>query len=359
MVVSKIEATLGEVRRKLAKGGKPNEQNTKASLVEPVLRALGWDTEDPDEVDQEYSISEVRCEVDYALRRGPKPSLLIEAKQLGTDLDDHKILKQIMIYARAAGVQWIILTDGNEYRIYNQRADGGADQMLFRKMSVKDGTPLLAETLGLFSKETVQLNAAQWIWIEEQTNHKVRTALEAMLSGRGDPALAARISERTGLNLNLVKQSLQRCKAQFSFAPPIVQSADRGVRVGGTSSQGKDGRSSRKPDDAVKQLLATGRLRAPVELTKAYKGQKLAARIETDGSVTLGGHSHASINRAAQAAMMSIAGEGAKGKRPAVDAWMFWEYKAPDGTRKKLDDAWRSFVNATPGTSASHSPTVS
>ena len=30
------------------------EQNTKASLIEPVLEALGWDVRDPDEVFREF-----------------------------------------------------------------------------------------------------------------------------------------------------------------------------------------------------------------------------------------------------------------------------------------------------------------
>jgi len=38
-------AKVAERVRKATKG-KLNEQNTKASMIEPVLRALGWDTED-------------------------------------------------------------------------------------------------------------------------------------------------------------------------------------------------------------------------------------------------------------------------------------------------------------------------
>lgn len=42
-----LAATLKEVRRRIEQGAKRrlNEQNTKATLIEPVMRALGWDVE--------------------------------------------------------------------------------------------------------------------------------------------------------------------------------------------------------------------------------------------------------------------------------------------------------------------------
>ena len=38
-----------------AQGERLNEQDTKATLIEPVLRALGWKVEDVDEVRREYT----------------------------------------------------------------------------------------------------------------------------------------------------------------------------------------------------------------------------------------------------------------------------------------------------------------
>ena len=34
-----------------------NEQNTKAALIDPVLRALGWDVEDIEEVHREFEMT--------------------------------------------------------------------------------------------------------------------------------------------------------------------------------------------------------------------------------------------------------------------------------------------------------------
>jgi predicted type IV restriction endonuclease len=44
-----------------------NEQDTKATLVQPVLRSLGWDVEDLEDVQREYKIRKQDKPVDFAL----------------------------------------------------------------------------------------------------------------------------------------------------------------------------------------------------------------------------------------------------------------------------------------------------
>jgi len=62
------------------------EQNTKASLVEPLFEALGWDIRDLDEVQREFKATPRDKPVDYALKLLRKPRLFIEAKGLGETL---------------------------------------------------------------------------------------------------------------------------------------------------------------------------------------------------------------------------------------------------------------------------------
>lgn len=59
-------ARIADRVRKSAKS-RLNEQNTKASLIEPVLRLLGWDTEDIDEVVREFRSKPKDTPVDYGL----------------------------------------------------------------------------------------------------------------------------------------------------------------------------------------------------------------------------------------------------------------------------------------------------
>lgn len=107
------------------------EQNTKASLIEPILEALGWDTRDPDEVHREFRPTSKDSPVDYSLKLLREMKLLVEAKGLGEDLTDRKWVGQILGYAAVAGVEWRVLTDGDVYRFYNVTAAVDADEKLF------------------------------------------------------------------------------------------------------------------------------------------------------------------------------------------------------------------------------------
>ena len=92
-----------------------NEATTRYSLIDPVLRELGWDTEDPRVVIPEYSSNVGRA--DYALfHESDKPAMIIEAKKLGEPLDD--AAEQGINYCVRAGIEHFIATDGNKWRIY-------------------------------------------------------------------------------------------------------------------------------------------------------------------------------------------------------------------------------------------------
>ncbi len=93
-----LTQTLVAVRRRIvrAKTAGLNEENTKATLIDPILRALGWDVEDIDEVAREYRVKSRDKPVDFALFVSCDLRLLIEAKALGENLDDRRWANQIM-----------------------------------------------------------------------------------------------------------------------------------------------------------------------------------------------------------------------------------------------------------------------
>ncbi|MCS7212789.1 MAG: hypothetical protein NZ927_00980 [Candidatus Calescibacterium sp.] len=62
-----------------------NEMLTRYVLIDPVLRALGWDTEESNKVVPEINVFQGRP--DYSLICDQKILVMIEAKALGTDID--------------------------------------------------------------------------------------------------------------------------------------------------------------------------------------------------------------------------------------------------------------------------------
>ena len=93
-----------------------NETATRQVLIDPLLLALGWDVSDPNQVELEYPIKKKKA--DYVLMSNDEPDAVIEAKSLGTQLDDETIMQAIN-YANMAGIQYMVITNGDDWVMYD------------------------------------------------------------------------------------------------------------------------------------------------------------------------------------------------------------------------------------------------
>lgn len=95
-----------------------NETRTRMALIDPLLRALGWDAEDPEQVVPEYESGSGKSgeRADYALMGEGKPKAVIEAKKLGESLANHR--GQMVNYANMAGIPYAGLTNGDTWEFY-------------------------------------------------------------------------------------------------------------------------------------------------------------------------------------------------------------------------------------------------
>ena len=94
-----------------------SEWQTRYALIDPLLRALGWDTADPTMVVPEDGSGNGRA--DYLLQADGKPCMVIEAKRLGASLSDAQ--RQALDYAMDASRQarYFTATNGKEWMIYD------------------------------------------------------------------------------------------------------------------------------------------------------------------------------------------------------------------------------------------------
>ena len=120
MALDDLYELVGELERRIADEGaalRQSEALTRYALVDPLLRALGWDTADAKSVAPEYrSAAGV---ADYALfsDSGQPPAVIIEAKKLGEPLDD-RVALQSLNYCNLVGTPYFALTDGKTWKIY-------------------------------------------------------------------------------------------------------------------------------------------------------------------------------------------------------------------------------------------------
>ena len=96
-----------------------SENQTRVILIDPVLNALGWETNNPNSVRQEYGMNNGKA--DYALIHPEtgKPFAIIEAKKLGDErLEKH--IPQIGHYAGdgSHAIKYGVITNGNVWRVF-------------------------------------------------------------------------------------------------------------------------------------------------------------------------------------------------------------------------------------------------
>lgn len=115
-----------------------NEMTTRYSLIDPVLRGLGWDTEDPNMVVPEYSSSRGRA--DYALFNGnDRPTVIIEAKKIGESLES--AAEQGINYCVSEGIPYFAVTNGDMWRVYDTHKMAPIHEKLIREFSISRMKP--------------------------------------------------------------------------------------------------------------------------------------------------------------------------------------------------------------------------
>jgi predicted type IV restriction endonuclease len=100
----------------IAKDRDVNESDTVSILNDILGEVFGYDKYL--EITSEFAIRGTYC--DLAIKIGEKIEFLIEAKAIGIDLKEQHV-KQAIDYGANHGVQWVILTNGIEWRIYRIR----------------------------------------------------------------------------------------------------------------------------------------------------------------------------------------------------------------------------------------------
>jgi hypothetical protein len=96
---------------------KQNEMLTRYVLVDPILCALGWDTENPDQVEPEFQTEVGRP--DYILRWN-NICIGVEAKKLGASdkIFDEAYRKALPLW-QSLGIRYYVITDGDRWILWD------------------------------------------------------------------------------------------------------------------------------------------------------------------------------------------------------------------------------------------------
>ena len=136
------------------------EVHIRYAIVDPIIRALGWNTEDPKECHPEYPrwYGGKHGKVDYALftvrsvkemvEDNPPPRHIIEAKALKVDLDRHR--SQLSRYMGASPKMTMgvaVLTNGRKWRLYDASKTGRLAEKFICEVDIKESPTKDSATL--------------------------------------------------------------------------------------------------------------------------------------------------------------------------------------------------------------------
>ena len=169
-----------------------NETETRSWTIDPLLIASGYL---PREITPELKDQGHRYP-DYTILPSTSHSWYLEAKAWNVSLEDKQVI-QALDYANHNGKRWVVLSNGQCWRLYDNSIQDVAAQKLVTEASLKD-TELILGFLVAIGKESV-LNDSISIFAQEkiaerqvrERDAKVNSFLSSQLRDEGSPVVIA------------------------------------------------------------------------------------------------------------------------------------------------------------------------
>lgn len=167
-VIERIKENLGKIQKivEQAKNRDINEADTVLIVTDILTMLFGYDKYT--EITREYAIKSTYC--DLAVKLDGTIKFLIEVKAIGITLAE-KHYQQALDYGANNGTEWIILTNGINWKIYKVRFEKPLKTDFvceFNIMELKYKNQNDIDKLFILCKEGIKKNA-----IDEFTQHKM------------------------------------------------------------------------------------------------------------------------------------------------------------------------------------------
>lgn len=157
---------------------KINEAQTKEWLIKPFFECLGWDFSNPADVVPEDDDNSGK-RPDYGFYIDGEIRFFVEAKPLGFNIDDPKVISEKLNYCNNANVPFLIITNGDDYRIYYNALKGANIEKLLTSFSLFDSYE--EEVVNKISKESMKNHTLEKYAKTISIYSTVKKAFEAVI----------------------------------------------------------------------------------------------------------------------------------------------------------------------------------
>lgn len=329
--LNQLAAITSRARECLAKRTAMNEAATKMALVEPLLRWLGWNTNDSDEVRPEWRRRQKGEPVDYGLFVEDEPVLLVEAKALRDPLKSDKGWKQAVTNGVMGGFRWCARTNGHRMILFDLLAGGKIEDKVFWDIDLaqvdeasEGALSKMAAQLELASKAALTTGKTEEAWDAEQRWRKAKAAVDAFFAKL--PAELVDMIREHSRDADLAANDIRACvKERLSLAARVSKPTTGGKRTDNSTGQSRV---------TVRDLVSAGIVKAGDTWVYRGKGTEVHVKVEPDGSLAIGNRKFDSP---------SMAGKHATGWM-SCHGWKLWRYKDANGEWRAIDELRQQFA---------------
>ncbi len=202
--VKKAIFKLGEECKKTSDSIK-SEEATKVSLILPLIQELGYNVRDPHEVVPEFDadIKGIKRgeKVDFAIIIDDEPTILIEAKKVGSELN--KAISQLYRYFSVTDAKVGIVTDGIKYLFFTDSMKSNVmDTEPYLYINMSKLTNADVDKLVKYSKHNFNEYVIRDHIAYERLYSAISNILNSILEADVDPIFLTYIEENLGVNFD-------------------------------------------------------------------------------------------------------------------------------------------------------------
>lgn len=133
-----------------------SEESVRYQIINPILRDMGWDPENPEEV--RPNISSEEGIPDYSLFKDGRKVLFIEAKNLSVDIEQKEVIRKLANYCFGEGMKYGVLTNGSVWLLFRAFQEGTtiAERIVWKTDVENDDLTAVVRRLNTISKENIE-----------------------------------------------------------------------------------------------------------------------------------------------------------------------------------------------------------
>jgi hypothetical protein len=128
----------------------------RGQIVNPILRNLGWNPENPEEV--QLNVSTEEGVPDYSLVKNEKRILFLEAKKMGADIEQREVMSQLAKYSFGEGTKYGVLTNGAVWILIRSFEEGTTlkERIVWKIDLENEELPSIVRKITTISKDGVE-----------------------------------------------------------------------------------------------------------------------------------------------------------------------------------------------------------